>query len=72
KERRGLGLTHMRERALSLGGTFTLTSHPGKGTTILARVPLKKPETISTAQIEIPAADSSNFPPLNARVMSAA
>jgi two-component system, NarL family, sensor kinase len=41
KMRHGLGLTNMRERALSLGGTCEITSQPGLGTTIVARVPLK-------------------------------
>jgi PAS domain S-box-containing protein len=39
--RLGLGLSNMRERALSLEGTYELISHPGQGTTIVARVPLK-------------------------------
>jgi signal transduction histidine kinase len=33
------GLTSMRERAESLGGTFTLTSEPGKGTSVEVQVP---------------------------------
>jgi PAS domain S-box-containing protein len=40
KTRHGLGLTNMRERALSLGGTCELISVPGKGTTIEVQVPL--------------------------------
>ena len=36
----GLGLTNMRERALSLGGTYEIKSAPEKGTTILVRVPV--------------------------------
>jgi len=40
KMRHGLGLTNMRERALSLGGTYEIKSVPGRGTTILVRVPL--------------------------------
>jgi PAS domain S-box-containing protein len=36
----GLGLSNMRERALSLGGTYELVSAKGKGTTILVRTPL--------------------------------
>jgi PAS domain S-box-containing protein len=68
KGRRGLGLTHMRERALSLGGTFTLTSQPGTGTTVHARVPLKKPSTSPAASIEIPPAEAVNFEPLNPAV----
>jgi len=37
----GLGLTNMRERALSLGGTCKIESLPGLGTTIIVRVPVK-------------------------------
>ncbi len=40
KTRHGLGLTNMRERALSLGGTCELISVPGRGTTIVVQVPL--------------------------------
>jgi signal transduction histidine kinase len=41
KARHGLGLTNMRERALSLDGTYEIISRLGKGTTIIVRVPLK-------------------------------
>jgi PAS domain S-box-containing protein len=41
KRRHGLGLTNMRERALSMGGTCEITSVPGRGTMIVVRVPLK-------------------------------
>lgn len=40
KRGHGLGLSNMRERALSLGGTYEIRSTPKKGTTILVRVPL--------------------------------
>ena len=36
-----LGLLGMKERLEIVGGTFTLTSLPGQGTTVLARIPLK-------------------------------
>ena len=36
----GLGLIGMRERATSLGGTLTITSHPGKGTRVAVSLPL--------------------------------
>ncbi|HEY2329188.1 MAG TPA: PAS domain S-box protein [Verrucomicrobiae bacterium] len=36
----GLGLTNMRERALSLGGTYEIKSAVGRGTTVLVSVPL--------------------------------
>jgi signal transduction histidine kinase len=35
-----LGLLGMRERLEIVGGIFTVTSAPGKGTTVLAQVPL--------------------------------
>jgi len=35
----GLGLTNMRERALSIGGTCEIQSAPQKGTTIDVRIP---------------------------------
>lgn len=40
KMRHGLGLTNMRERALSLDGTCEIKSVPRRGTTISVRVPL--------------------------------
>lgn len=40
KARHGLGLTNMRERALSLGGTYEIESAPGAGTSISVWVPL--------------------------------
>jgi signal transduction histidine kinase len=38
---RGIGLTNMRERALSLGGACEVLSTPKKGTTISVRIPCK-------------------------------
>ena len=38
---RGLGLSSMRERARLLGGTCTVRRHPGGGTLVLARLPLR-------------------------------
>jgi PAS domain S-box-containing protein len=40
KTPRGLGLTNIRERSLSLDGTCEITSRPGQGTSIFVRVPL--------------------------------
>jgi len=40
---RGIGLTHMRERALSLGGACEVLSKPKKGTTISVRIPCRPP-----------------------------
>ncbi|HEY1662565.1 MAG TPA: PAS domain S-box protein [Verrucomicrobiae bacterium] len=37
----GLGLTNMRERALSLGGSCSIISQPKKGVTILIQIPCK-------------------------------
>ena len=39
--RRGIGLISMRERMQLVSGEISITSHPGAGTTIHARVPLK-------------------------------
>jgi len=38
---RSHGLTMMRERAESLGGTFSVATHPGKGTHINVMVPIE-------------------------------
>ncbi len=40
---RGIGLASLRDRALALHGTFTLTSAPGSGTRVSLRVPLGPP-----------------------------
>jgi signal transduction histidine kinase len=40
KKNERLGLLGMRERLEMVGGNFTVTSEPGKGTTVLAQVPL--------------------------------
>ena len=42
----GLGLIGMRERAALLGGTLVIESRKGKGTTVIARVPLDPDEDI--------------------------
>jgi signal transduction histidine kinase len=36
---RGMGLLGMRERVDSVGGTLRISSHPGKGTVVEAKVP---------------------------------
>jgi signal transduction histidine kinase len=36
----GLGIASMRERVREVGGTFTIRSVPGAGTTVQASVPL--------------------------------
>ena len=45
KQGRGLGLIGMRERAALLGGTLEIESAKGKGTTVIARVPIAVVET---------------------------
>ena len=39
----GLGLTAMRERVEALGGTLTVESAPGEGTTVVAQLPIVAP-----------------------------
>jgi len=41
---RGLGLFSMRERAELAGGTLSVTSRPGQGTTVVARIPIARAE----------------------------
>ena len=41
RDRPGLGLASMEERATLLGGTLSVTSEPGSGTTVTARIPLE-------------------------------
>jgi signal transduction histidine kinase len=45
----GIGLTTMRERADELGGTVTVASAPGGGTTVTARLPLRDAEPVVLA-----------------------
>jgi len=45
KKGKGLGLIGMLERAALLGGTVEIESKPGKGTTVIARVPVRSVET---------------------------
>jgi PAS domain S-box-containing protein len=42
---RAVGVLGMRERAVLVGGTFTITGRRGKGTTVLVRVPLTTRQT---------------------------
>jgi signal transduction histidine kinase len=37
---KSLGVVGMRERALACGGEFSIVGTPGRGTTVLLRVPL--------------------------------
>jgi two-component system sensor histidine kinase UhpB len=37
---KGLGLVGMRERAMLVGGTLGIESHPGEGTTVVVRIPV--------------------------------
>ena len=38
-DEKGLGLVGMRERAALVGGTFDIESHPGRGSTVVVRIP---------------------------------
>ena len=40
KSERGMGLLGMEERASHLGGTFTVESHPGAGSTLRVALPV--------------------------------
>jgi signal transduction histidine kinase len=44
KNKGRLGLLGMRERLDMVGGSFTVTSAPGKGTTVMAKIPLRDPQ----------------------------
>ena len=46
KKSRRLGLLGMRERLEMVGGHFTVTSAPGKGTTVVAQLPLIGPPSV--------------------------
>ena len=39
-----MALLSVRERAGALGGDLSVTGEPGRGTTVLARVPLRAPQ----------------------------
>jgi signal transduction histidine kinase len=41
RKKRGLGLIGMEERVRLVGGALTVDSKPGRGTRVLARIPLK-------------------------------
>ncbi len=43
KRHKRLGLLGMRERLEMVGGNFNVESAPGKGTTVLAQIPLPRP-----------------------------
>jgi signal transduction histidine kinase len=51
---RRLGLVGMRERASLLGGTLDVESQPGRGTTVIARIPAESVQ-ISTRDSKFPA-----------------
>lgn len=44
RDRRGLGIMGMKERALLIGGSMEICSQPGIGTKIVVQIPLKPPE----------------------------
>jgi two-component system NarL family sensor kinase len=54
KIRHGLGLTNMRERALSLGGTYEIKSAPGQGTMISVSVPTIVSQRTASSRRERP------------------
>lgn len=39
---KGLGLIGMRERAALVGGTVAIESHPGRGVTVVVRIPVSR------------------------------
>ena len=39
---RGTGLTGLADRVAACGGTFTVTSPPGEGTTLALRIPIER------------------------------
>lgn len=49
----GIGLALMRERAGVVGGTVTVTSRPGAGAVVLARVPLPAPDEMAAPALEM-------------------
>ncbi len=49
RDQGGMGLTNMRERVEKLGGTLTILSQPGRGTTVQARVSSAAPAEASRA-----------------------
>jgi signal transduction histidine kinase len=51
---KSLGLLGMRERAAILGGGMSISSVPGKGTTVTAWIPLPSPEESGTMPASIP------------------
>jgi two-component system sensor histidine kinase UhpB len=50
REKSGLGLIGIRERIATLGGTFSIASAPGRGTTLEMRIPLKNSRRSDTAR----------------------
>ena len=53
-QRGSLGMTNMKERAALVGGTTSVVSRPGQGTSIIIRIPLTE------ATLSVPAANAVN------------
>ena len=53
RDRHGIGLDSMHERARLVGGNLVFESHPGRGTTVTAIVPLKGDSPIEVPRLLI-------------------
>jgi len=50
---RGVGLRSMKERALELGGSFSVTRRATGGTLVVARLPLRQAESMSKVPVTV-------------------
>lgn len=55
----GMGLTSMRERARTVGGSLAITSAPGKGTRITLKVPVARLQASAAGSVRAPAVRST-------------
>ena len=51
RAKRSFGLQTMRERASSVGGSLEVQSSPGKGTSIMCRLPCLQPEQMQERSV---------------------